>query len=96
LGWNIVIQAISASNFCTLAVFGVRGKVSAVISETAKVNWMKNAHRRLRNECWYADGEVDGKVEIFVSNVGMAKGGDRAGVGIDRAYLELQFTINSN
>jgi len=66
LGWNIVIQAISASNFCSLAVFGVRGKVSTVMSEMAKVNWIKKAHRKLRNECWYADGELDGKVEIFL------------------------------
>jgi len=79
LGWNIVIQEISASNFCSLAVLGLRGKVSAVISEIAKANWMKNAHRKLRNECWYADVDVDGKVEIFVSNVGVAKGGYREG-----------------
>jgi hypothetical protein len=79
LGWNIAIQAISASNCFSLAVVGVRVKVSAVISEIAKVNWMKEAHRKLRNECWYEDGEVDGKVEIFVSDVGRGKGGDRAG-----------------
>jgi len=83
LGWNIVIKAISASNFCSLAMFGVRGKVSVAISETAEANWMKKAHRKLRNERCYADCEVDGRVDIFVSNVGMAKGGNRAGVGID-------------
>jgi hypothetical protein len=51
LGWNIVIQAISASDFCSLAIFGVRGKVSAAISETAKADGMKKAHRKLRSEC---------------------------------------------
>lgn len=49
------------------------------ISETAKADWLKKAHRTIRNECWYADVEVGGTVEIFVLNVGMAKGGDRAG-----------------
>ena len=51
------------------------------ISETAKADWLKKAHRTIRNECWYADVEVGGTVEIFVLNVGMAKGGDRAGGG---------------
>jgi hypothetical protein len=72
LGWNIVIQAISTSDFCSVAIFGVRGKVCAAISETAKADWLKKAHRKLRSECSYADVEVDGKFEIFVSNVGMA------------------------
>jgi hypothetical protein len=47
-----------------MAVIGVKGKVRAVISEVAKANWMK-AHRKLRKKCWYADGEVHGKVEII-------------------------------
>jgi hypothetical protein len=56
-GWNPVIQAVTASNVRHLTLFGVKGKVKTVISEMTIADWMK-AHRKFRNEYWYADGEV--------------------------------------